>query len=273
MSAVPYFPFYPSDYLADTAHLTTEQHGAYLLMLITAWSRGGRLPDDPKKLARIARVSTRRWHLIADDILEFFDAEGSDIISRRMERDYKKAVSKSKKRSASGKRGGDAKALKNKKAPLANATGLLYHSLEPEPDIDTNVSKREARKRAVRLSEEWVLPEKFLTYATGKGMSEERAHAEAEKMRDWSLSSPKGAKLDWFAAWRGWVGRVIEENGNGAGDRNSGPRNATDAKLASSERQLDAWVRAAEIDGPGVGGSGEGSGQPPSVAGRSIGHS
>jgi uncharacterized protein YdaU (DUF1376 family) len=149
MSGVPFFQFYPSDYLADTAHLSTEQHGAYLLLLITAWSRGGWLPAEPKKLARIARVSPRRWHLIADDLMEFFDEEDGQIVSRRMERDYQKAVSKSEKRSASGKRGGQAKALKNNETGLAIASGLPCHLPEPEPysKKETKVSSPKAKKR------------------------------------------------------------------------------------------------------------------------------
>ena len=131
MSTTPYFPFYPADYLADTAHLTTEQHGAYLLLLMTAWARGGRLPADPKKLARIARVSARRWRLIAEEVLEYFEEDGDEIVSRRMEREHQKAVSKSEKRSASGKRGGIAKALKAKERTLANATRSPCHSPEP----------------------------------------------------------------------------------------------------------------------------------------------
>lgn len=147
MSAVPYFPFYPADYLADTRHLSAEQHGAYLLLLMTAWGRGGRLPNDPKKLARIACVSTRRWNQIAEDVLDFWETDGDEIVSRRMEKEYQKASSKSENRSAAGRRGGHAKALKDKKAGLANAMRSPCHLPEPEP-LATNVAKREARVRA-----------------------------------------------------------------------------------------------------------------------------
>ena len=54
MTSAPFMQFYVGDYLADTLALSTEQHGAYLLLLLTLWRHNGRLPNDPATLARIA---------------------------------------------------------------------------------------------------------------------------------------------------------------------------------------------------------------------------
>lgn len=55
-----WFPFYVGEYLADTAHLTIEQSGAYLHLLMSHW-RVGCVPDDDAKLAAICRVTKTRW--------------------------------------------------------------------------------------------------------------------------------------------------------------------------------------------------------------------
>ena len=128
MTSQPFMQLYIADYLGDTRHLTTEQHGAYLLLLMTMWRNDGRLPNDAAKLARIAGVSARRWHLIAPEVMPFFTVEGDTLTQKRLEQERQKAVSKSAKRSASGKLGGEAKALKDKQPAVANATGLPWHS-------------------------------------------------------------------------------------------------------------------------------------------------
>ena len=51
-----WMPLYIGDYLADTSRLTTEQHGAYLLLLMDYW-RSGRLPDNDQVLSQITKMS------------------------------------------------------------------------------------------------------------------------------------------------------------------------------------------------------------------------
>ncbi len=133
---------YVADYLGDTRHLTTEQHGTYLLLLMTMWRSEGVLPDDPIKLARIAGLTVSRWHKISADVLAFFTPCEGGFTQRRLSAELAIAEEKSSKRSQSGKAGARAKALKSNKVASANASRLLKHSPEPEPDSKrvTNVT-------------------------------------------------------------------------------------------------------------------------------------
>lgn len=72
MSAAPWMPLYVADYLADTAHLTAAEHGAYLLLIMHYW-RAGKLPSDGRQIARIARMNAREWDRSRDTIAAFFD--------------------------------------------------------------------------------------------------------------------------------------------------------------------------------------------------------
>lgn len=125
---------YVADYLGDTRHLTTEQHGAYLLLLMTMWRSDGRLPNDARKLARITGCTASRWAKISDDVLAFFEVDGDDLTNKRLMFELKKASEKSIKRVEAGTKGGEAKSLKNHKADVANATVLPKHPSEPEPE-------------------------------------------------------------------------------------------------------------------------------------------
>lgn len=133
MSA-PFMQLYVADYLGDTRHLTTEQHGAYLLLLMTMWRAEGRLPNDDKKLARIASCTPSRWAKIKDEVMAFFAIEGDEITNQRLMFELKKASEKSIKRAEAGTKGGRAKSLKTIRAAEANASRLPKHSSEPEPD-------------------------------------------------------------------------------------------------------------------------------------------
>ena len=61
MSERPFMQLYVSDFVGDTLLLSTEHIGAYLLLLIALWNADGVLPNEEAKLARVARLSVKRW--------------------------------------------------------------------------------------------------------------------------------------------------------------------------------------------------------------------
>ncbi|MCW5720017.1 MAG: YdaU family protein [Devosia sp.] len=71
MAQFPALPLWTDAYLADTGHLTTLEHGAYLMLLMSMWRAGGELPNDDRKLARFAKLTTPQWLRIKDTIMEF----------------------------------------------------------------------------------------------------------------------------------------------------------------------------------------------------------
>lgn len=105
---LPFMPFYPGDYLRDTRHLSTLQHGAYFLLILEYWIKGG-LPNDDNLLARIAGLAHRDWLKMRPIISKFFQ---QGWIHQRIDVEIEKAKDKSIKRAEAGKRGGDAKPLK-----------------------------------------------------------------------------------------------------------------------------------------------------------------
>lgn len=117
MSSVKhYMPLYVGDYLADTAHLTTLEHGAYLLLIMHYWRSGG-LPNDEAQLARIARMANREWKKIRPIVSAFF---GGDWSHERIDSELKKAQGAYERRAKAGKLGGETKAAAKQSPSIAN---------------------------------------------------------------------------------------------------------------------------------------------------------
>lgn len=65
-------PLYVADYLADTGHLSAAEHGAYLLLIMHYWQNGG-LPNEDRRLARIARMSPAEWDDARETLFDMFE--------------------------------------------------------------------------------------------------------------------------------------------------------------------------------------------------------
>jgi uncharacterized protein YdaU (DUF1376 family) len=95
-------PLYPGDYLRDTRHLTTLQHGAYLLLIMEYWVKG-RLPSTDSERRRITALSAKQWLSNRSTLAALF---GPDWRHERIERELEKAKELRLKRAVYGAKGG-----------------------------------------------------------------------------------------------------------------------------------------------------------------------
>jgi uncharacterized protein YdaU (DUF1376 family) len=98
-----YMPLHPVDYLTDTVHLTTAEHGAYLLLIMNYWQRGGALPADDKKLRGATRMSPDEWAASRETILDFFEERDGNLYHKRIDAEIATAKEKSEKARANAK--------------------------------------------------------------------------------------------------------------------------------------------------------------------------
>lgn len=117
---LPYIPFWVDDYRRDTRHLTTEEHGAYLLLLMAAWeSPSTSLPDDDDMLARIAGVQCDRWAAVKRIVMAFWtlDRRSNRWVQKRLKKERRLATDRKQKASDAaasrwnGREKGDAKSM------------------------------------------------------------------------------------------------------------------------------------------------------------------
>ncbi|MFL5015419.1 MAG: DUF1376 domain-containing protein [Rhizobium sp.] len=150
MADLPCMPFWTDAYLADTQHLTTEEHGAYLLLLFQAWrSHDGTLADDDAMLAKLAKVSPAKWAAMKPVVMAFWklDKRRKRWSQKRIKTEREKAqVKKAKARDSAASR------WNNKGKGDANAMRTqCYPEPKPEPiERSEDLSQRSRAKKSPR---------------------------------------------------------------------------------------------------------------------------
>jgi len=147
----PCLPLWIDDYDAATSHLTAAEDGVYGRLLRLAWRTPGcSLPNDHAWIARKIRLSAEDFETVAKPVLdEFFKVQRGRLTQKRLKAEYDNISRKKSARQGAGKKGGDAKALKNNENDPSNATVLLGDTRsfpepksEPDPEvIEPTISK------------------------------------------------------------------------------------------------------------------------------------
>jgi uncharacterized protein YdaU (DUF1376 family) len=268
MSQAPAMPLFCDAYLGDTTHLSLEEHGAYLKLLMVTWRNNGiPLPDDDVRIARILGVSVRRWRTrLRPVIAPFFDLSESTFRQKRLDKVWNFVAKRSAICRINGERGGRPKSMINKDsenpAGLPNETQkesirIRIQEREESPEMtnvissplgndDRKPAKRitHAEKRGSRLSPDWEPDETNRKFAEQWGHDPDELLAE---FRDYWLGEPgaHAIKLDWSRTWRNRCRQRRGAPANGCYRTSAATNGSSPTGVISAARRVIEQMRLA----------------------------
>lgn len=257
-----YMPLVIEKYLGDTAHLTTMQHGAYLLLLMHYWRRGAALPDDDARLAATAKLSLAEWKKNRAVLAEFFTIDGGVWKQKRAEMELERARRKSEAAAESArKRWGDAKPMRTHMPSHSerNAKADALHDAKPmrggcssiQDSPDANASGRvgASRRRSpeLPLPSDWEPMPRHYAKAAGLGLTAEHVPRLASRMRTWAATHDH-RRRNWDAQFDSFI-ETEAKNGGQHGRFDANGDTARDAELRRRRAENDAAMAASCSDG------------------------
>lgn len=144
-----WMPLYIADYLSATSRLTTEQHGAYLLLLMDYWKNGAP-PDNDLILAQITKLTPDAWSNARTMLEPFFEVVDGAWFQSRVENEMQKANHNKQANQERGLKGAQAR-WGNKNAPSiveAYSEQCSADSTSPSPSSSNNTK----RERAIAIA-------------------------------------------------------------------------------------------------------------------------
>lgn len=113
MAEFPALPLWTDAYLGDTTHLSTTEHGAYCLLLMTSWrAKGCCLPDDDALLARYTKMTLDKWRKVRPILAPFFTIADGIWAQPRLQDEMQLLQSRRNQQSEAGKASARAKSQK-----------------------------------------------------------------------------------------------------------------------------------------------------------------
>jgi uncharacterized protein YdaU (DUF1376 family) len=222
-------------YLADTFALSMAEHGAYMLLLMHAWQRGGILPDDDTQLSKLVRASVREWKTLRATLAPFFTVADGEWRQKRLLMELAEAKARA---ATAGVRAAEANAVRwGKEGPpddpirsppsnadskaLSNADGSPSPAFALEPLSLGSKALKAKKKIETQIPKDFGISERVRAWADRKGFEKlddyleifvGRNTASGKVYADWDQAFMNAIREDWYG-----VRKAKPGNGNGAG--------------------------------------------------------
>lgn len=208
MADYPAMPLFTDAYIADTQHLTNEEHGIYLRLLMFSWrTQDCALPNDDKRLATMVGLTPGRWAKLKPTILEFFTENDGKLVQKKQQKVREKVASQRKQKQIASNARWHPKSLKDKETNDADAG---------QPDLLGNSSRNANQNQN----------HKNVSKDTGSVDPKKLLFDQVDLLKSWGCKTDKAA--------RSMIGRLL--------------RCCDDNAETAYARILDAKSKAAPLD-------------------------
>jgi uncharacterized protein YdaU (DUF1376 family) len=196
--ATTWMPLYIADYLKDTRHLSTLENGAYLQLLMHAWTNDGLLPSEETRIARIAGMTAKEWKASAEVLLAFFTPSEQGFRHNRVERELERAGVIIEQRRAAGRAAGKASAAARKAQRESNDRSTnVATNVQRKATPSQSHSKKVPLDKSNGADPEKIMFDAGLEMLTSEGRSEATARSVLGK---WKKAHGPGAVIEALGA-------------------------------------------------------------------------
>lgn len=230
MAEFPSLPIFTDSLLADTAHLSHEEFGAYMRLLIMIWrSPECRIPVADAWLMRKLQADDKQFNELFRPLLsEYLQSDGGWYTQKRLSKEFDRA------RRISDKNRGNANSLWNKRkstqsgnAPIPipiptveNNSNELFSDAPKQPK--GNGHAKRTRKPTTFIAEDFGGDFKAVALAASLGVDFEY---QQRKFIDHYLAKGE-SRADWQASFRTWLNISAEHRARDQQRQTSGRSDA-----------------------------------------------
>ncbi|MFZ5783973.1 MAG: DUF1376 domain-containing protein [Pseudomonadota bacterium] len=230
--------FNVDDYITNTLHLTTRQHGAYILLICAAWKAKGVLPGADAALMATAKLTPKEWREDGPILKAFLTRRGDEWIHERVMFEWNEAQSLIAAKSNAGRKGARKRwhgrtngsampAEKQSQCPeqWQNDAHLQEHlqQVTTTESVANSARTRASQSgRAVLITEEWQ-PDEALIGQLRKGRPDLVGKLFDDRMQDFRLWCREKATTshDPAATWLGFMRKTKTQEAVEGEDWNS----------------------------------------------------
>lgn len=250
MAYSPAFQFYPGEYLGDknTIPMTTEENGAYCLLMWVCWEQDG-LPDDLEELADIARLSVEKFTPMWERRIKrcfFWDDRKKVFFHTRFVKEIKKQKEWKKKKSDAGKKGMETR-WKQKTSDDNTVITPLGSVITDDNSSSPSSSPSSSASRSTtttRLTDEaWL--ESLGASPAYEGIP---VLLEFEKAQIWATTNNRQCTRRFFVNWLNKC-KPIDVKTNGTNKSATNSKQSTVDKLGEYAEVFDSYPSESEITG------------------------
>lgn len=210
---IPYFDFYPADFMHGVRGLTATEVGVYTMLLCRIYEENGPVEYNTVRLSAYCGIRESALVKAIDRlvVLAKLTVQDGMLSNPRAMKEIEARETKLKNNSRAGKASAE-KRQQNQSESATDVQRTFNHT-----DTDTDKKKEEALAsskkptKSSKLPEGWTLPVEWREAAIEKGLTGPEADHEGVQFANHHQA--RGSRMvDWRKAWGTWVGNHVKWN-------------------------------------------------------------